>query len=262
MAVGEARKWCPWNIAANCCGLIERNNGTAQVFLGNGAGTGKLYQLDDNATSDDGVAINSYYTPYFSPSHQEEQAFQLGSHRKLFGYLSFQASGLGNLSLTARTAADIANPGVLSLPFPVASIVGGAGGASQTFYTVTITTTVAHGFSAGQRVIVSGVTVAGYNTTAQIIATPTPTTFTYDLPVSGLAASGGGTAQVILTPSATLLGPEVLSLAPAWDAERTINISAERVSFKVGTNAVGHWFWLKKFVVSVKKQPISPVRGT
>jgi hypothetical protein len=261
IAIGDARKWCPWNISANCCGLIERNDGTAQVFLGNGAGNGKLYQLDDQATSDDGVAINSWYTPYFFPSHQEEQALQLGGHRKLFGYLSFQASGLGNLSLTARTPADIANPGALSLPFPVAAIAGGATGATQTFYTVTITTISPHGFSAGQRVVVSGVAVPGYNATAQIIATPAPTTFTYVLLVTGLAASGGGTAQVILTPSSTLLSPEVLSLAPQWDAERTINLSAERLSFKVGTNAVGHWFWLKKFVVSVRKHPVSPVRG-
>jgi hypothetical protein len=258
IAIGDARKWCPWNIAANCCGLIERNDGTAQIFLGNGAGTGKLYQLDDNATSDDGAAIDNWYTPYFFPSHQEEQGLQLGAHRKLFGYLSFQASGIGSLSLTARTPADIANPGVLSLPFPVAAI----NAASQTFYTVTITTASPHGFSAGQRVVVSGVTVPGYNATAQIIATPTPTTFTYDLLVTGLAASGGGTAQVILTPSATLLGPEVLSLAPQWDAERTINLAGERISFKMGTNAVGEWFWLKKFVVSVKRHPASPVRGT
>ena len=36
-AVGRSRKWCPWNITANSCTLAERSDGTAQVFLGNGA---------------------------------------------------------------------------------------------------------------------------------------------------------------------------------------------------------------------------------
>ena len=71
-AVGRSRKWCPWTIAANSCTLAERSDGTAQVFLGNGAGNGKIYQLSDSQFSDDGAAINSYYTTYFFLSHDLE----------------------------------------------------------------------------------------------------------------------------------------------------------------------------------------------
>jgi hypothetical protein len=109
-AVGRSRKWCPWTITANCCALVERSDGTAQVFLGNGSGSGsagpltingKIYQLSDTQFSDDGAAINSYYTTYFFLSNELEQSFQVRSHRKLFSYLALYAEGAGNLNLTA-----------------------------------------------------------------------------------------------------------------------------------------------------------------
>lgn len=109
-AVGRSRKWCPWKIAANSCTLAERSDGTAQVFLGNGAGNGspgpltingKIYQLSDTQFSDDGAAINSYYTTYFFLSNDLEQTYQIRSHRKLFAYLAIYAEGAGNLNLSA-----------------------------------------------------------------------------------------------------------------------------------------------------------------
>ena len=109
-AVGRARHWAPWNISANCCTLAERPDGTAQVFLGNGSGdgtagpltiNGKIYQLSDTQYSDDGNAINSYYTTYFFLTHELEQSLGVRSHRKLFSYLTVYAEGAGNLNLTA-----------------------------------------------------------------------------------------------------------------------------------------------------------------
>ena len=67
-------------------------------------------------------------------------------------------------------------------------------GATESGTTVTITTTAAHGFTAGQEVIISGVTDTAYNVTGLILTTPTTTTFTFTHPSSGLGASGGGTA--------------------------------------------------------------------
>jgi hypothetical protein len=69
-------------------------------------------------------------------------------------------------------------------------------GATEAGNTVTITTTVPHGFSAGQSVVVAGVTVVGYNGSFTILAAPAPTatTFAYTDAVAGLAASGGGAA--------------------------------------------------------------------
>jgi hypothetical protein len=104
-AVGRSRKWCPWNITANSCALAERSDGTAQVFLGNGlvggTGNGKIYRLSDTQFSDDGAAINSYYTTYFFLSNDLEQAYQIRSHRKLFAYLALYAEGAGNLNFSA-----------------------------------------------------------------------------------------------------------------------------------------------------------------
>jgi hypothetical protein len=67
-------------------------------------------------------------------------------------------------------------------------------GATENGYLVTITTTTAHGISAGQNVTISGVGVSGYDGTFPVVAIPTSTTFTYIAGASGLAASGGGTA--------------------------------------------------------------------
>jgi hypothetical protein len=132
-AVGRSRKWCPWNITANSCTLAERSDGTAQVFLGNGliggAGNGKIYQLSDTQLSDDGAAINSYYTTYFFLSHDLEQTYQVRSHRKLFAYLALYAEGAGNLNLsafvdneaypTALTPLPLSSPGPKDLELPI-----------------------------------------------------------------------------------------------------------------------------------------------
>ncbi len=132
-AVGRSRKWCPWNITANSCTLAERSDGTAQVFLGNGlvggAGNGKIYQLSDTQFSDDGAAIDSYYTTYFFLSNDLEQAYQVRSHRKLFAYLALYAEGAGNLNLsafvdneaypTALTALPLSSPAPKDLELPI-----------------------------------------------------------------------------------------------------------------------------------------------
>jgi len=132
-AVGRSRKWCPWHITANACALAERSDGTALVFLGNGlvggAGNGKIYQLSDTQFSDDGAAINSYYTTYFFLSHDLEQTYQVRSHRKLFAYLTMYAEGAGNLNLsafvdneaypTALTPLPLSSPGPKDLELPI-----------------------------------------------------------------------------------------------------------------------------------------------
>lgn len=71
-------------------------------------------------------------------------------------------------------------------------IAAGPGGATQSGFIVTITTTLAHGYIPGQQVFVVGVGVAGYNGLQTIGTVPSATTFTYTLSVSALAASGGG----------------------------------------------------------------------
>ncbi|MGC2402049.1 MAG: hypothetical protein WA510_19790, partial [Acidobacteriaceae bacterium] len=90
----RSRKWSPWTIAANSCGLIERSTGVAQLFLGTNNATGKIYALTPGAYSDDGSAINSYYTTAFL-------SVAGLSGRNLFGYLTGYVRGSGSLAVSA-----------------------------------------------------------------------------------------------------------------------------------------------------------------
>src|SRR5947199_1998209 len=86
-----------------------------------------------------------------------------------------------------------ASPNGATQPAAV-TIAASPSGATENGFLVTITTTAAHGLSAGQSVTVAGVGVAGYNGTFPVVSAPTTTQFTYIAGASGLAASGGGTA--------------------------------------------------------------------
>ena len=115
-AAGRARKWAPWSIAANAAELAERPDGTAQLFLGNGAANGKIYELSDAQLSDDGAAIVSYYTTYFFPSVDDEASLQTRAHRKLFAYLTCYVEGAGNLSLSAFSGNEAFPAALVALP--------------------------------------------------------------------------------------------------------------------------------------------------
>jgi hypothetical protein len=116
MVLEKSRKWSPWTIAANSGAIVERFDGTQKVFLGNGVSNGKIYQLSDaQLGTDDGAAIPSYYTTYYHYTHDLEQAFQIGSHNKLFTYMSQFVEGNGNLVVSAVP------PG--GTPFTIASVV-------------------------------------------------------------------------------------------------------------------------------------------
>src|SRR2546423_1145166 len=87
----------------------------------------------------------------------------------------------------------VASPSGATQPAAVA-IAASPNGATQNGFLVTITTTVAHGLSAGNSMTIAGVGVAAYNGTFPVVAIPSGTQFTYIAGASGLAASGGGTA--------------------------------------------------------------------
>ena len=89
----------------------------------------------------------------------------------------------------------VSNAAFGTLPGCKQMTIASSNGAVESGTTVTITTTATHLFKTGQYAQISGVGVSGYNGVFQIVSTPTGTTFTYTNTVSGLAASGGGTAQ-------------------------------------------------------------------
>ena len=92
----RSRKWAPWIIAANACGLIERPTGVAQIFFGTNNSSGKIYALTPGTYSDDGAAINSFYATAFLAATGL-------SGRNLFGYLTAYVQGSGSLALSAVT---------------------------------------------------------------------------------------------------------------------------------------------------------------
>jgi hypothetical protein len=78
---------------------------------------------------------------------------------------------------------------------PISRNIANSGGLSESGTTVTVTTTAAHGFAVGRKVVIAGATNAAYNgvwTVASIVST---TQFTFVHTASALAASGGGTAS-------------------------------------------------------------------
>jgi hypothetical protein len=168
VAPGKARKWTLWNITMNCCTQAIRSDGSYHLLRGNGLGNGKVYDQQPTQLSDDGVAINSQYQTAFMPQIDDEQALQLGAHRKLFKYLTGYAAGAGNLNRF------IYGP-------------------------------------QGQRGI-------------QLVPYP-------------------------------LQNPE------QWDFESNLNWPGERASFLWGTNAVGAWFKVTKWIPTLQREIVTPVRG-
>lgn len=87
-----------------------------------------------------------------------------------------------------------ASPAGATQPAAV-SIVASPTGATESGYLVAITTSAAHGLTAGQTVTVAGVAVTNYNGTFTVVSAPTTNQFTYVCGTNGLASSGGGTAS-------------------------------------------------------------------
>jgi hypothetical protein len=122
LVLEKSRKWSPWTIQAASGAMILRFDGTIRLFAGNSVGNGKIYQLTDSQLgTDDGVAIPSYYTTYYHYTHDIEQAFQIGSHNKLFTYLAQFVEGAGNLSVSSVLPGGTAYP-IAVLPLNVTGL--------------------------------------------------------------------------------------------------------------------------------------------
>jgi hypothetical protein len=111
----RSRKWAPWTIGANCAALIERPAGVAQLFFGTNNSSGKILGLTPGTFSDDGAAINSFYsTAYLAATGPAL------SGRNLFGYLTAYVQGSGSLALAALSPGDVVSTalGVWTLAAP------------------------------------------------------------------------------------------------------------------------------------------------
>ncbi len=109
-------------------------------------------------------------------------------------------------TLTYNAAASgLANSGGGTVAESVGGTATGLSGASEVGNTVTIQTRAAHGLQVGQSVTLDGVLVGGYNGTWTVTGVPTTTSFTYENPTAGLAASGGGQVYTVTTTAAALI---------------------------------------------------------
>jgi len=96
VAVGRSRKWCPWEKNGKLHARRPSATTTSSNILGNGlvsgAGTAKSISFDTQF-SDDGAAINYYYTTYFF--EHDSRVLQCARIAKLLAYLSVTPKGQG-----------------------------------------------------------------------------------------------------------------------------------------------------------------------
>src|SRR6266852_2985520 len=111
------------------------------------------------------------------------------------------------------------------------AIAASPNGARENGFLVTITTSPAHGLSAGHSVTVAGVGVSGYNGTFPVVSVPSSTQFTYIAGANGMANSGGGTSASATVTIAT-------SAVHGLVAGQSVTISGVGVSGYNGTFGV------------------------
>jgi len=135
-----SEKWCPISVPFNSLNMCVRNTpaGFAKVMtFGGGADPntsalyGQLYLQDYwnyppvtpsatvwNCLDADYGVINWFYYTYFFVAHDVEKQAQEALYRKLFGYMSVHASGVGKLAIQPFVA-SLANPWPALAPFPL-----------------------------------------------------------------------------------------------------------------------------------------------
>jgi len=113
------------------------------------------------------------------------------------GYVNFSLSANGGRSVdyyfTSKGSSDTAL--VRSILGSASAGITGTGSGTRT-----ANTTVAHGFTVGDRVVITGVTPTALNETVVVLTTPTTTSFTYTS-ASGTATRTGTTGSITLYPS-------------------------------------------------------------
>jgi len=126
-ALDMRRKSSLWQMQIPIAEFIMRGDGFSQsLFLGNGNGTSKIYQLADGAAldgqnTDDGAAINWLYTTYgFTKAKQGQQIQGLGALRKIWYYMAVTMEGVGKVAgkLYSNSLGALArNTYTIRLPF-------------------------------------------------------------------------------------------------------------------------------------------------
>lgn len=107
VTLSGARKYCPWTATGNSAGMILRNDGEYHLFIGDGTGNGKIYDLTTGQTTDDGVNISAYYQTSYYPSDEQKTNLQLPGGIVLLSYTRQHVEGSGTLTMTAYGPGNI-----------------------------------------------------------------------------------------------------------------------------------------------------------
>lgn len=100
------RKWSWWNVFANTLEILLQPGNARLLFFGGGPNAGgnafgNLYSLNAlKLTDDDYGQLAPYYTTYAFTDHEQEQALQLGSGRKLVKAIHAYCPGVGLVIVT------------------------------------------------------------------------------------------------------------------------------------------------------------------
>jgi hypothetical protein len=98
-AIDMRRKWSIWQIPSPYANFVQTAE-DFEFYICNGRGTSKIYYLDPEATTDDGLAIDSLYTTAGLPElGKRTQMPQLGKNRVRWGYMTASLESAGNIQL-------------------------------------------------------------------------------------------------------------------------------------------------------------------
>lgn len=120
------RKWAIWNIATPAMAFIMQPDGeSTPLYICNGIGSSKIYTLNQQQYSDDGVAIHSLYTTYaFVNASKAATLPVFGFHAKRYTVFQTSITG-GQLSSSTDTNAQIRMlPNTITPRYPYTVPVG------------------------------------------------------------------------------------------------------------------------------------------
>jgi len=114
------RKWAPWSMTMNYCGLLTISSGEAVMAFCGGTGVSladpansAVYELAEGEITgideDYGAFWNKcVYPTYFLISDDDKKQNQLGNHRLLYSFMTMNVSGVGSVFVQTATD-DISN---------------------------------------------------------------------------------------------------------------------------------------------------------
>ncbi len=125
-AVDMKRKWAIWNIATPYMAFIMQPDGeSTPLYVCNGVGSSKIYQLNQQQYSDDGVAIHSLYTTYGFVNAAKAATLPIfGFHAKRYTVLQCAITGTQLTSSTTTNAKIRMLPNTITPKYPYTVPVG------------------------------------------------------------------------------------------------------------------------------------------